>query len=89
MQAQKSLFNLEDFQILLLGTLGNRILRVVGDLSSEGKLSLGNLFEKIKTDLAIAGAIFVGLNGGFVLALGTLTGLTATRLGTFALRNLL
>ena len=87
--AQKSLFNLgRFFQILLLGTLGNRILRVVGDLSSEGKLSLGNLFEKIKTDLAIAGAIFVGLNGGFVLALRTLTGLTA-RLGGFALRNLL
>ena len=87
--AQKSLFSLgRFFQILLLGTLGNRILRVVGDLSSEGKLSLGNLFEKIKTDLAIAGAIFVGLNGGFVLALRTLTGLTA-RLGGFALRNLL
>ena len=87
--AQKSLFNLgRFFQILLLGTLGNRILRVVGDLSSEGKLSLGNLFEKIKTDLAIAGAIFVGLNGGFLLALRTLTGLTA-RLGGFALRNLL
>ena len=87
--AQKSLFSLgKFFQILLLGTLGNRILRVVGDLSSEGKLSLGNLFEKIKTDLAIAGAIFVGLNGGFVLALRTLTGLTA-RLGGFALRNLL
>ena len=87
--AQKSLFNLgRFFQILLLGTLGNRILRVVGDLSSEGKLSLGNLFEKIKTDLAIAGAIFVGLNGGFVLALRTLTGLGA-RLGGFALRNLL
>ena len=76
--AQKSLFSLgRFFQILLLGTLGNRILRVVGDLSSEGKLSLGNLFEKIKTDLAIAGAIFVGLNGGFLLALRTLTGLTA------------
>ena len=87
--AQKSLFSLgRFFQILLLGTLGNRILRVVGDLSSEGKLSLGNLFEKIKTDLAIAGAIFVGLNGGFLLALRTLTGLTA-RLGGFALRNLL
>ena len=87
--AQKSLFSLgKFFQILLLGTLGNRILRVVSDLSSEGKLSLGNLFEKIKTDLAIAGAIFVGLNGGFVLALRTLTGLTA-RLGGFALRNLL
>ena len=87
--AQKSLFNLgRFFQILLLGTLGNRILSVIGDLSSEGKLSLGNLFEKIKTDLAIAGAIFVGLNGGFLLALRTLTGLT-TRLGTFAFRNLL
>ena len=87
--ARKSLFNLgRFFQILLLGTLGNRILRVVSDLSSEGKLSLGNLFEKIKTDLAIAGAIFLGLNGGFVLALRTLTGLT-TRLGTFAFRNLL
>ena len=87
--ARKSLFNLgRFFQILLLGTLGNRILRVVSDLSSEGKLSLGNLFDKIKTDLAIAGAIFLGLNGGFVLALRTLTGLT-TRLGTFAFRNLL
>jgi len=87
--ARKSLFNLgRFFQILLLGTLGNRILRVVSDLSSEGKLSLGNLFDKIKTDLAIAGTIFLGLNGGFVLALRTLTGLT-TRLGTFAFRNLL
>ena len=87
--ARKSLFNLgRFFQILLLGTLGNRILRVVSDLSSEGKLSLGNLFDRIKTDLAIAGAIFLGLNGGFVLALRTLTGLTA-RLGTFAFRNLL
>lgn len=87
--AQKSLFNLgRFFQVLLLGTLGNRILRVISDLSSEGKLSLGNLFNKIKTDLAIAGAIFLGLNGGFVLVLRTLTGLT-TRLGAFAFRNLL
>ena len=66
--AQKSLFNLgRFFNILILGTLGNRILRVVTDLSGEGKLSLGNLFDRIKKDLAIVTAIFVGVNGGFVL----------------------
>ena len=87
--AQKSLFNLgRFFQILLLGTLGSRLLRVIGDLSSEGKLSLGNLFDKVKKDLAIVGTIFVAINGGFVLALRTLTSLTA-RLTSFAFRNLL
>jgi len=87
--AQKSLFNLgRFFQILLLGTLGSRLLRVIGDLSSEGELSLGNLFDKVKKDLAIVGTIFVGINGGFVLALRTLTSLTA-RLTSFAFRNLL
>jgi len=87
--AQKSLFNLgRFFQILLLGTLGSRLLRVIGDLSSEGELSLGNLFDKVKKDLAIVGTIFVAINGGFVLALRTLTSLTA-RLTGFAFRNLL
>ena len=87
--AQKSLFNLgRFFQILLLGTLGSRLLRVIGDLSSEGELSLGNLFDKVKKDLAIVGTIFVAINGGFVLALRTLTSLTA-RLTSFAFRNLL
>jgi len=87
--AQKSLFNLgRFFNILLLGTLGNRILRVVTDLSSEGKLSLGNLFDRIKKDLAIVTAIFVGVNGGFVLLLRTLGSLTA-RLSGFAVNNLL
>mgnify|MGYP003112664542 CR=1 FL=1 len=88
-KAQKSLFNLgRFFQILIGGALGARILKVVGDLSSEGKLSLGNLFDRIKKDLAIVTAIFIGLNGGFVLALRTLGALTA-RLGGFALRNFL
>ena len=87
--AQKSLFNLgRFFNILLLGTLGNRILRVVTDLSGEGKLSLGNLFDRIKKDLAIVTAIFVGVNGGFVLLLRTLGSLTA-RLTGFAVNNLL
>ena len=87
--AQKSLFNLgRFFNILLLGTLGNRILRVVTDLSGEGKLSLGNLFDRIKKDLAIVTAIFVGVNGGFVLLLRTLGSLTA-RLSGFAVNNLL
>lgn len=88
-KAQRSLFNLgRFFQILIGGALGARILKVVGDLSSEGKLSLGNLFDRIKKDLAIVTAIFIGLNGGFVLALRTLGALTA-RLGGFALRNFL
>ena len=87
--AQKSLFNLgRFFNILLLGTLGNRILRVVTDLSGEGKLSLSNLFDRIKKDLAIVTAIFVGVNGGFVLLLRTLGSLTA-RLSGFAVNNLL
>ena len=87
--AQKSLFNLgRFFNILLLGTLGNRILRVVTDLSGEGKLSLGNLFNRIKKDLAIVTAIFVGVNGGFVLLLRTLGSLTAKLTG-FAVNNLL
>ena len=87
--AQKSLFNLgRFFNILLLGTLGNRILRVVTDLSGEGKLNLSNLFDRIKKDLAIVTAIFVGVNGGFVLLLRTLGSLTA-RLSGFAVNNLL
>ena len=87
--ARKSLFNLgRFFNILLLGTLGNRILRVVTDLSSEGKLTLGNLFNTIKKDLAIVTTIFVGINGGFVTLLRTLGSLTS-RLTGFAVNNLL
>ena len=87
--ARKSLFNLgRFFNILLLGTLANRILTVVGDLSKEGKLNLNNLFEQVKTDLGIIGGIFVGINGGFGIALSLLGRLTTT-LGGFAIRNLL
>jgi hypothetical protein len=87
--AQKSLFNLgRFFQILLLGTLTNRILSVVSNLSEEGNLSLKNLFDKVKKDLSIVGAIFLGINGGFVLILRTLATLTA-RISAFAVKNLL
>ena len=87
--ARKSLFNLgRFFNILLIGTLANRILTVVGDLSKEGKLNLNNLFEQVKTDLGIIGGIFVGINGGFGIALSLLGRLTTT-LGGFAIRNLL
>ena len=87
--ARKSLFNLgRFFNILLIGTLTNRILTVVGDLSKEGKLNLNNLFEQVKTDLGIIGGIFVGINGGFGIALSLLGRLTTT-LGGFAIRNLL
>lgn len=87
--ARKSLFNLgRFFNILLIGTLANRILTVVGNLSKEGKLNLNNLFEQVKTDLGIIGGIFVGINGGFGIALSLLGRLTTT-LGGFAIRNLL
>ena len=72
----------------MIGTLANRILTVVGDLSKEGKLNLNNLFEQVKTDLGIIGGIFVGINGGFGIALSLLGRLTTT-LGGFAIRNLL
>lgn len=87
--ARKSLFNLgRFFNLLLIGTLANRILTVVGKQSKEGKLNLSNLFETVKTDLGIIGGIFLGINGGFGIALSILGRLTTTLAG-FAIRNLL
>ena len=88
-KAQQSLFNLgRFFNILLGGVLTSRVLGVISSLSENGELSLGNLFNSIKKDLAIVGSIFLGLNGGFRIALRTLTVLTS-RLSSFALKNLL
>ena len=87
--ARKSLFNLgRFFNLLLIGTLANRILTVVGRQSKEGKLNLSNLFEAVKTDLGIIGGIFLGINGGFGIALSILGRLTTTLAG-FAIKNIL
>ena len=73
-KAQGTLFNLTRFfNILLGGFLLNRILKSTGELTEKGQFSLKNLFDKIVKDLAIVGGIFIGINGGFSTALGTLT----------------
>jgi len=88
-KAQGTLFNLQRFfNILLGGFLLNRILDSVADLSEKGKLTLKNLGDKIGKDLAIVGAIFLGVNGGLGLALGTVTRL-AGFLTRIAVRGLL
>ena len=88
-KAQGTLFNLQRFfNILLGGFLLNRILDSVSDLSEKGKLTLKNLGDKIGKDLAIVGAIFLGVNGGLGLALGTVTRL-AGFLTRIAVRGLL
>jgi len=72
-KAQGTLFNLTRFfNILLGGFLLNRILLSVSQLSEDGKLTLKNLGDKIAKDLAVVGAIFLGINGGFSLALSTI-----------------
>ena len=87
-KAQGPLMNLGNFfTVLLGGALGMRIINVISKLSEDGELSMGNLFNEIKTDLAIAGGILIGLSGGFSLIIGTITSLVG-KLGSFLLRNL-
>ena len=88
-KAQGPLMNLgRFFQVLLVGALGTRLLSVISKLSEDGELSMGNVFNEIKKDLAIAGGILIGLSGGFALVLRGITSLAA-KLGSFLLRNLL
>ena len=88
-KAQGTLFNLTRFfNILLGGFLLNRIITSVAELSEDGKLSLKNLGDKIGKDLAIVGAVFLGINGGFGLALSAVTRLAAF-LTRIAVRGLL
>jgi len=87
-KAQGPLANLGNFFMVLLGgALGMKIISTIEKLSEDGELSMGNLFDEIKTDLAIAGGILIGLSGGFSLVLGTITSLVG-KLGSFLLRNL-
>ena len=88
-KAQGTLANLgRFFNILLGGFLLNRILKSTGELTEKGQFSLKNLFDKIVKDLAIVGGIFIGINGGFSTALGTLTRL-GSLLGKIAVKNFL
>lgn len=88
-KAQGPLMNLgRFFQVLLVGALGTRLLSVISKLSEDGELSMGNVFNEIKKDLAIAGGILIGLSGGFALVLRGITSLVG-KLGSFLLRNLL
>ena len=88
-KAQGPLMNLgRFFQVLLVGALGTRLLSVISKLSEDGELSMGNVFNEIKTDLAVIGGILVGISGGFALVLSGITSL-AGKLGSFLLRNLL
>ena len=87
-KAQGPLANLGNFFMVLLGgALGMRIISTIEKLSEDGELSMENLFDDIKTDLAIAGGILIGISGGFSLVLGTITSLVG-KLGSFLLRNL-
>ena len=88
-KAQGPLMNLgRFFQVLLVGALGTRLLSVISKLSEDGELSMGNVFNEIKTDLAVIGGILVGISGGFALVLSGITSLVG-KLGSFLLRNLL
>lgn len=88
-KAQGVLSNLSRFfNILLGGFLLNRILKSTGELTEQGQFTLKNLFDKIVKDLAIVGGIFIGINGGFSTALGTLTRL-GSLLGKIAVKNFL
>jgi len=88
-KAQGVLSNLgRFFNILLGGFLLNKILKSTGELTEKGQFSLKNLFDKIVKDLAIVGGIFIGINGGFTSALGTLTRL-GSLLGKMAVKNFL
>ena len=88
-KAQGPLANLGNFFMVLLGgALGMRIISAISSLSEDGELSMSNLFDEIKKDLAIAGGILIGLSGGFMLVLSTITKLVG-KLGSFLLRNLL
>lgn len=88
-KAQGVLSNLgRFFNILLGGFLLNKILKSTGELTEKGQFSLKNLFDKIVKDLAIVGGIFIGINGGFTTALGTLTRL-GSLLGKMAVKNFL
>ena len=76
-KAQGPLMNLgRFFQVLLVGALGTRLLSVISKLSEDGGFSMGNVFNEIKTDLAVIGGILVGISGGFALVLSGITSLS-------------
>lgn len=78
-KVQGSLFNLgKFFNTLLGGILVSRIISVISSLSSDGKEGLGQVFDKIKGDLAIAALLYGGLNGGFGILLNILGRLGST-----------
>lgn len=88
-KVQGSLFNLgKFFNTLLGGILVSRIISVISSLSSDGKEGLGQVFDKIKGDLAIAALLYGGLNGGFGILLNILGRLGST-IAAPALRLLL
>ena len=88
-KAQGTLFSLgRFFNILLGGFLLNRILDSVSELSSNGKLTLKNLGDKIAKDLGIVGGIFLLINGGFTTGLSSIIRL-GLLLGRIAVKGLL
>ena len=88
-KAQGTLFSLTRFfNILLGGFLLNRILTSVSDLSEKGNLTLKNLGDSIIKDLSIIGGIFLGINGGFGVALNIVLRL-ASLITRIAVRGLL
>jgi len=88
-KAQGTLFSLgRFFNILLGGFLLNRILDSVSELSSNGKLTLKNLGDKIAKDLGIVGGIFLLINGGFTTGLSSILRL-GLLLGRIAVKGLL
>lgn len=88
-KAQGTLFNLgRFFTILLGGFLTNKIIKSISELSSKGKLSFRNLFDKIKKDLAIVGTIYLGINGGLTKILSVLLRLGGL-IGRIAFRQIL